>query len=95
MIYPGYWAKLNRQYRENNVVLDSQDSANDKLNQLAKYSSIALELDLTEHFERHGFFVSDETKEFVSQYEKPEVKTWYATPFILNIKEMALKKRLD
>ena len=78
MIYPGYWAKLNRQYRENNVVLDSQDSANDKLNQLAKYSSIALELDLTEHFERHGFFVSDETKEFVSQYKKPEVKTWYA-----------------
>ena len=78
MIYPGYWAKLNRQYRENNVVLDSQDSANDKLNQLAKYSSIALELDLTEHFERHGFFVSDETKEFVSQYRKPEVKTWYA-----------------
>lgn len=78
MIYPGYWAKLNRQYRENNVVLDSQNSANDKLNQLAKYSSIALELDLTEHFERHGFFVSDETKEFVSQYKKPEVKTWYA-----------------
>ena len=78
MIYPGYWAKLNRQYRENNIVLDSQDSANDKLNQLAKYSSIALELDLTEHFERHGFFVSDETKEFVSQYKKPEVKTWYA-----------------
>ena len=78
MIYPGYWAKLNRQYRENNVVLDSQDSANDKLNQLAKYSSIALELDLTEHFERHGIFVSDETKEFVSQYKKPEVKTWYA-----------------
>lgn len=78
MIYPGYWAKLNRQYRENNVVLDSQDSANDKLNQLAKYSSVALELDLTEHFERHGFFVSDETKEFVSQYKKPEVKTWYA-----------------
>lgn len=78
MIYPGYWAKLNRQYRENNVVLDSQDSANDKLNQLAKYSSIVLELDLTEHFERHGFFVSDETKEFVSQYKKPEVKTWYA-----------------
>ena len=78
MIYPGYWAKLNRQYRENNVVLDSQNTENDRLNQLAKYSSIALELDLTEHFERHGFFVSDETKEFVSQYKKPEVKTWYA-----------------
>lgn len=78
MIYPGYWGKLNSLYRENNVVLDSSNTANDKLNQLAKYSSIALELDLTEHFERHGFFVSDETKEFTRQYEKPNVKTWYA-----------------
>ena len=78
MIYPGYWARLNQLYRENNVVLDSTNSANDKLNQLAKYSSLALELDLTEHFERHGFYVSDETKEIVSQYEKPSIKTWYA-----------------
>lgn len=78
MIYPGYWGKLNRLYRENNVVLDSNNAANDKLNQLAKYSSLALELDLTEHFERHGFFVSDETKELVSQYSKPEKKIWYA-----------------
>ena len=78
MIYPGYWGKLNRLYRENNVVLDSNNSAADKLNQLAKYSSLALQLDLTEHFERHGFFVSDETKEIVSQYQKPAIKTWYA-----------------
>ena len=66
------------QYRENNIVLDSTNSANDKLNQLAKYSSIALELDLSEHFERHGFWVSDETKELLSQYPKPDIKTWYA-----------------
>lgn len=78
MIYPGYWGKLNQLYRENNVVLDSNNAANDKLNQLAKYSSHALELDLTEYFERHGFFVSDETKELVSQYQKPEKKIWYA-----------------
>lgn len=78
MIYPGYWGKLNRQYRENNVVLDANNDSNDKLNQMAKYSSLALELDLTEHFERHGFWVSDETKEFLSQYPKPELKTWYA-----------------
>ena len=78
MIYPGYWGKLNSQYRENNIVLDSTNSANDKLNQLAKYSSIALELDLSEHFERHGFWVSDETKELLSQYPKPDIKTWYA-----------------
>ncbi|RDY26734.1 DUF5011 domain-containing protein [Romboutsia weinsteinii] len=79
MIYPGYWAKLNSLYRENNVVLDPNNASNDKLNQLAKYSSIALELDLTEHFERHGFWVSDETKEFLSKYQKPDKKTWYAS----------------
>lgn len=84
MIYPGYWAKLNRLYRENNVVLDSENTSNDKLNQLAKYSSIALSLDLTEHFERHGFWVSDETKEFVSQYPKPKVKTWYSNYNYMN-----------
>lgn len=78
MIYPGYWGKLNRQYRENDVVLDPENSANDKLNQLAKYSSIALGLDLSEHFERHGFWVSDETKELLSKYPKPNIKTWYA-----------------
>ena len=78
MIYPGYWGKLNKQYRENNVVLDPENAANDKLNQLAKYSSIALGLDLSEHFERHGFWVSDETKELLSKYPKPNIKTWYA-----------------
>ena len=78
MIYPGYWAKVNKLYRENDVVLDPNNSANDKVNQVAKYSSIALELDLTEHFERHGFWVSDETKELLSQYSKPALKTWYA-----------------
>lgn len=78
MIYPGYWGKLNKQYRENNVVLDSENEVNDKLNQLAKYSGIALGLDLSEHFERHGFWVSDETKELLSQYPKPDKKIWYA-----------------
>ena len=78
MIYPGYWGKLNKQYRENNVVLDSENEINDKLNQLAKYSGIALGLDLSEHFERHGFWVSDETKELLSQYPKPDKKIWYA-----------------
>lgn len=78
MVYPGYWGKLNKQYRENDVVLDPENVANDKLNQLAKYSGIALGLDLSEHFERHGFWVSDETKELLKQYPKPDIKTWYA-----------------
>ena len=78
MIYPGYWAKLNSLYRENNVNLEEGNEYNDKLNKLAYYSSIALELDLTEYFERHGFWVSDETKEFAKRYNKPDKKIWYA-----------------
>ena len=78
MIYPGYWAKLNSLYRENNVTLEEGNEYNDKLNKLAYYSSIALELDLTEYFERHGFWVSDETKEFAKRYNKPYKKIWYA-----------------
>ncbi|MCI6666602.1 MAG: discoidin domain-containing protein, partial [Romboutsia timonensis] len=78
MIYPGYWAKLNSLYRENDVTLERENEYNDKLDKLAYYSSIALELDLTEHFERHGFYVSDETKEFTKRYNKPDKKIWYA-----------------
>ena len=78
MIYPGYWAKLNSLYRENDVTLEKENEYNDKLDKLAYYSSIALELDLTEHFERHGFYVSDETKEFTKRYNKPDKKIWYA-----------------
>ena len=39
---------------------------------------MALELDLTEHFERHGFPVTDATKEFAKKYQKPDKKVWYA-----------------
>ena len=75
MVYPGYWAKLNKLYREHNVTISND---NDKLDKLAYYSSMALELDLTEYFERHGFPVSDTTKDFASNYDKPENKIWYA-----------------
>ena len=75
MVYPGYWAKLNKLYREHNVTVSND---NDKLDKLAYYSSMALELDLTEYFERHGFPVSDTTKDFASKYSKPENKIWYA-----------------
>ncbi|GAA0864714.1 NPCBM/NEW2 domain-containing protein [Paraclostridium tenue] len=95
MIYPGYWAKLNTQYRENNVVLDSSNEALDKLNQLAKYSSIALELDLSEHFERHGFFVSDETKELISKYPKPDKKIWYSNYDYKDYKGEGFKGNID
>ena len=75
MVYPGYWAKLNKIYRENDIKVSDQ---NDKLDKLAYYSSMAVEADLTEYFERHGFPITDTTKEFASNYNKPEKKIWYA-----------------
>ena len=75
MIYPGYWANLNRIYRENDIKVTDE---NDKLDKLAYYSSMAVERDLTEYFERHGFPVSNTTKEFAKTYNKPEKKIWYA-----------------
>ena len=47
-------------------------------NQLAKYSSLALKLDLTEHFERHGFYVSDEQKRLSVNMKNHRLKPWYA-----------------
>ena len=75
MVYPGYWGKLNSIYRENDIRVKDE---NDKLDKMAYYSSMALELDLSEFFERHGFPVSENTKEFTKQYKKPEKKIWYA-----------------
>ena len=81
MVYPEYWAKLNKIYREKNITVSNE---NDKLDKLAYYSSMALEVDLTEYFERHGFPVTDVTKEFASKYQKPSKKIWYANTSYLN-----------
>lgn len=75
MIYPDYWSKLNSLYRENDIKVTD---FNDKLDKLAYYSSKVLQLDLSEHFERHGFPLTEETKKFTSQYPKPDKKIWYA-----------------
>ena len=75
MVYPGYWAELNKLYREHDVKVSGN---NDKLDKLAYYSSMALKVDLTEYFERHGFPVTTETKEYTKQFDKPENKIWYA-----------------
>ena len=75
MVYPGYWGKLNGIYRENDIRVKDE---NDKLDKMVYYSSMALELDLSEFFERHGFPVSENTKEFTKKYQKPEKKIWYS-----------------
>lgn len=81
MVYPEYWAKLNKIYREKNITVSNE---NDKLDKMVYYSSMALEVDLTEYFERHGFPVTDATKEFASNYQKPSKKIWYANTSYLD-----------
>ncbi|MFJ7935685.1 NPCBM/NEW2 domain-containing protein [Sporosarcina sp. NPDC096371] len=71
---PGYWGKLNRVYRERDVQLTNGDSS--KQQYLVEFSSEVLELDLSEHFARHGFVVNEETREKTSKYPKPD-KLWY------------------
>src|SRR5699024_7260044 len=65
MYHPGYWGKLESLYRERNVQPDGDIG---KQKYLVEFSSEALELDLSEHFERHGFKVSEETKKVTGKY---------------------------
>lgn len=74
MYSPGYWGKLNRLYRERDVKLTDGESS--KQQYLVEFSSEVLELDLSEHFARHGFVVNEETREKTTKYKKPK-KSWY------------------
>lgn len=84
MQYPGYWARLNQMYRERNITLNPEDTNNSKQQYLVELSSEAVGKDLSEHFERHGFTVNDETKEKVSVYSKPDEKIWYLNTYRIN-----------
>lgn len=72
--HPGYWVELNKYYRERSVSLPNGDHS--KQQYLIQFSSEVLNMDLSSYFARHGFTVSDETKEEVSQYPAPK-KIWY------------------
>ena len=74
LAHPGYWAELNKLYRERNISLSNGDLS--KQQYLIELSSEVLQQDLSSYFARHGFTVSDETKENVEKYAKPK-KLWY------------------
>ena len=77
MYKPGYWAKLNKLYRERNVSLGNENPNNVKMQYLIKFSSEVVGEDLSEYFARHGFEVNEETKQETSKYQKPDKKIWY------------------
>ena len=77
MYKPGYWAKLNKLYRERNVSLGNENPNNVKMQYLVKFSSEVVGEDLSEYFARHGFEVNEETKKETCKYQKPDKKIWY------------------
>lgn len=73
LAYPGYWAELESLYREKKV---SAGSDLQKQQYLVEFSSEAVGKNLSSHFARHGFTVTEETKAKVSVYPEPQ-KVWY------------------
>lgn len=73
LAHPGYWTKMERLYREKKIVAQTDM---EKQQQLIRVSSEAVGKDLSSHFARHGFSVSNETRAITSQYGKSD-KIWY------------------
>jgi len=92
MYKEGYWARLNQMYRERGTQLDSTNAELSKMQYLVEYSSEIVGLDLSEHFERHGFTVTDATKKAVSKYKKPTDKIWYLNTDSIEYEGEGLKK---
>lgn len=80
MAHPGYWSELENLYRERNI-----QAGGDALKQqnMVKISSDVLQKDLSSHFARHGFNVSDETKAYTAKYEKGQ-NYWYLNNSVIN-----------
>ena len=87
MYKPGYWANLNKLYRERNVSLGNENTNNVKMQYLIKFSSEVVGEDLSEYFARHGFEVNEETKNETSKYQKTDKKIWYLNNSKINYEE--------
>ena len=82
MAHNGYWAELENLYRINKVANGNETV---KQQNLIKYSSDVLKKDLSSHFARHGFTVTEETKAYTAQYEEPK-KLWYLNNSVISYK---------
>lgn len=69
-----FWPRLQQEFRSNNLGGGDRDNKHEAW---AIAASNVLEMDLTEHFARHGFRVSEETKNHMKQYPAPDQKLWY------------------
>ena len=69
-----FWPRFEQEFRARDIGGGTWD---DKHEAWAVVASDVLQLDLTEHFARHGFYVNEETANHMSQYPKPTKKLWY------------------
>ena len=69
-----FWPRLQQEFRENKLGGGDWDNKHEAW---AIAASNVLEMDLTEHFARHGFRVSEETENHMKQYPAPTQKLWY------------------
>ena len=69
-----FWPRFEQKFRERNIGGGDWDNKHEAW---AVVASDVLQLDLTEHFARHGFRVNEETRKHMSQYKKPDKKLWY------------------
>ncbi|WP_454193302.1 NPCBM/NEW2 domain-containing protein [Paenibacillus sp. Marseille-Q7038] len=80
LAHPGYWTQLSKMYRERKVSLINGDIS--KQQYYVEFSSELLGYDLSSYFARHGFTVTDETREKTAKYPEPK-KLWYLNNSVL------------
>ena len=69
-----FWPRFEQQFRERDINGKNWDEIHASW---AVVASDVLQLDLTEHFARHGFYVDKATENHMSKYKKPDKKLWY------------------
>lgn len=90
--HTGYWASLERMYRERKP---SPKDEQEKRDILAKYSSEILGKDLTEYFARYKFDLSEECKKEIAKFEKTTDKIWYGNTTVQTYKGSGFTDDLD
>lgn len=88
MYHPGYWAEINKLYRERDM---SVPNNNVKEDYFVRYSSEVIGENLTEFFAKHGFYISDETKEIVKDLPKSK-KAWYLNNSVIGYEGNGLQE---
>lgn len=69
-----FWPRFEQYFRANNIGGGSWENIHEVW---AVAASDVLQLNLKEHFARHGFYVSEETAKHMEQYKTPTEKIWY------------------